>query len=125
MANCNCGASLSRGNKTGMCAVCGNRGRRTLLPDDWSKYAPILGNAQLMEHYHCGSDLIARWRRESGIPAKQGGTMIAVMPAPRDFAQIAPTKTVHGLMNHYGRARETIQRWLREEGVTARAVGAT
>ncbi len=125
MKTCNCGASLARGNKSGLCADCGKRGKRVPLPEDWAQYAPILGNAELMARYGCGSDLIARWRRDSGIPAKQGGTMIAVMPAPDDFRLIAPTKTVNALTSHYHRSRETIQRWLRETGVQPMAVGAS
>lgn len=114
---CECGAPIREANKTGRCHLCAVRraNNTRALPSDFAEIAPGKTNDELAEHYHCSTDLITRFRKESGVASAHSRRESPELPA--DFHLVAPTLTRKQLRERYHRADPTITRWLSEAGV--------
>ena len=93
------------------------------VPPDFAERAPRATNLALARHYHRSLMIIARWRKEAGIPCRRPQRKPVEprrryrVPAPVDFAATAAGLSVTALAQHYGQDRKVVQRWLDEAGI--------
>lgn len=81
------------------------------VPDDFAEMTSKHSNLELMAHYACGSEMLYRWRKESGT--KRRDKMII----PGDFAEVWKTKGILQLAAHYGRNHSTVTLWIKRLGL--------
>ncbi len=84
------------------------------MPHDFVFVARGRNQHWLMAHYKTTGRTVARWRKESGVPAPRSGQ--PGMPIPDDFAQRSVTMSRAMLAEHYGVCRDTIHRWKHATG---------
>lgn len=75
--------------------------------------------SKLIRHYGAGSNAVARWMKEAGIPTLK----VVKRSPPADFAQIAPTMVMSALLVHYRADDATVKRWVSETGISPKARG--
>lgn len=98
-----------------------------IIPADFAKWNATEGNPELSKRYGVGFSMLARWRREAGVEARErtqeqrGGRKR--METPADFAEFARGKSVRELVEHYGISTEAVRRMRNEAGLPPVAAG--
>lgn len=81
------------------------------VPADFAAMSAKHTNVELMAIYGCGSEMLYRWRKETG--AKRRDKMVI----PDDFAERWKTNGILKLAAHYGRNHTTISTWIAKLGL--------
>lgn len=102
------------------------------VPADFAEHANE-SNRQLKARYHVGDKTLAKWRKESNLPANTGRLatqaaqarwgMVKDLPPPTDFKDMAPRHTNKVLAQKYGVSENTISRWRKETGTQSSITG--